>query len=125
MLDFPFAIVNLQSESATDRDYDNHPIAIVNDHVVRISVMTQPFQWHCHPNSDEAFLVLEGGLVIELDDRAIELPPGTMFTVKRGVRHRTRPLAARSVNLTIERCDAETQPLDPPLSESSKTADKS
>jgi mannose-6-phosphate isomerase-like protein (cupin superfamily) len=114
MPDFPFAIIDLRSESKTDRDYENHPVARVNDHVVRISVMTQAYHWHCHPNSDETFLSFEGGLVIELDDRDIELHPGNMFTVRRGVRHRTRPLAARSVNLTFEREDAETHPLDPP-----------
>ncbi len=114
MPEFSSAIVNLTLESATDRDYDNHPVAKVNDHVVRISVMTRGFHWHCHPDSDETFLVLDGGLVIELDDTDIELHPGEMFTVNRGVRHRTRPLAARSVNLTFERDRAETQPLEPP-----------
>ena len=25
-------------------------VAVVNDHVVRLSVMTEPFGWHLHPN---------------------------------------------------------------------------
>jgi len=29
--------------------------------VVRISTMTEPYHWHSHPNSDEMFLVVEGG----------------------------------------------------------------
>jgi mannose-6-phosphate isomerase-like protein (cupin superfamily) len=114
-MDFSSAVVNLKSESATDRDYDNHPVAKVNDHVVRISVMTDAYLWHCHPDSDETFLALEGGLIIEFDDTVVELNPGNMFTVKRGVRHRTRPLAGRSVNLTFERDNAETQRLDAPV----------
>jgi hypothetical protein len=35
-------ITTLASESLSEASYDNHPIAKVNDHVVRISVMTQP-----------------------------------------------------------------------------------
>ena len=48
-------ITSLASESSSEAGYDNHPIARVNDHVVRISVMTQPYPWHFHPNSDEHF----------------------------------------------------------------------
>ena len=36
-------ITSLASESSSEASYDNHPIARVNDHVVRISVMTQPY----------------------------------------------------------------------------------
>jgi mannose-6-phosphate isomerase-like protein (cupin superfamily) len=107
-------IVNLSSESATDCIYDNHPVATVNDHVIRLSVMTEEYHWHCHPDSDETFLALEGGLLIDLDGETLELKPGYMFTVYRGVRHRTRPLGARSVNLTFERADAKTEGLAPP-----------
>ncbi len=40
--------------------YLNEILATVNDHVVRVSVMTEPYFWHRHPESDETFLVLEG-----------------------------------------------------------------
>ena len=109
-----FDVIRLAVESATDKPYDNHPIAHVNDHVVRISVMTEPYPWHCHPDSDETFLVLEGGLILEFDDRTVHLLPGEMLTVNRGVRHRTRPVASRSVNLTFEHQAAQTQLLAAP-----------
>ena len=107
-------VVNLASESSTNRDYDNHPVAAINDHEVRIAVMTGAYPWHCHPDSDETFLSVEGGLLIDLDDETIELAPGNLFTVGRGVRHRTRPVTGRSVNLTFERKDAKTEVLAPP-----------
>ena len=106
-------VINLSHESSS-AGYDNHPIATVNDHEVRISTMTEPFHWHCHPDSDETFLALEGGLFIDLDDRTIELLPGHLITIPRGVRHRTRPIGQRSVNLTFERANARSQPLSPP-----------
>jgi hypothetical protein len=34
--------------------------AFVNDHVVRVSVLTESFFWHFHPNSDESFWAVEG-----------------------------------------------------------------
>jgi mannose-6-phosphate isomerase-like protein (cupin superfamily) len=80
----------------------------VNDHVVRHSVMTEVYPWHFHPNADETFLVLEGTLLIDLEDRSVELNTGQLFTVPRQVKHRTRPKHTRSVNITIERADTET-----------------
>ena len=107
-------VVTLSAESATVSSYENHAIAQVNDHEVRVSVMTEPFYWHCHPDSDESFLALEGGLIIDFDDGTVELLPGQMITVERGVRHRTRPVGARSVNLTFERTGTRTEKLDAP-----------
>ena len=102
------AIVTLSSETSRAGEYENHVLANVNDHVVRISVMTQPYHWHLHPNSDETFLVIEGGLIVEFEHGELQLGPGQMTTVPRGVRHRTRPSGHRSVNLTFEAANAET-----------------
>lgn len=104
------AIVTLSAEAASTKKYDNHAVASVNDHVVRISIMTEPYHWHSHPNSDETFLVIEGGLVIEFEHGEIQLAPGQMVTVSCGVRHHTRPLGIRSVNLTFEAANIETEP---------------
>jgi mannose-6-phosphate isomerase-like protein (cupin superfamily) len=112
-----FDVIDLARESAGTESYNNHPIAQVNDHEVRISTMTEAYHWHCHPDSDESFLALEGGLLIDFDDRTVELRPGQMITVSRGVRHRTRPLGGRSVNLTFERSGARSEKLAPPAPE--------
>ena len=95
------------SQGLVDR-YHNRSLTSVNDHEVRMSVMTERFRWHRHPDSDETFMAVEGSLVIEFDDREITLQPGQMITVPRGVRHRTRPQGERSVNITFERSGAET-----------------
>jgi mannose-6-phosphate isomerase-like protein (cupin superfamily) len=107
-------VIILSSEAAGEQAYDNHAVAQVNDHVIRISTMTEPYHWHCHPDSDESFLVLEGGLYIDLDHRTVELQPGAMFTVEKGLRHRTRPIGTRSVNLTFERVNAKSEALAAP-----------
>jgi mannose-6-phosphate isomerase-like protein (cupin superfamily) len=94
--------------------YANQTLAHVNDHVVRMSIMTEPFYWHLHPDTDEAFLVLEGVLRVEFEDGAVELTEGQMLMVPAGTAHRTSPVGDRSVNLTFEGANAATQQVDPP-----------
>ena len=88
--------------------YWNRSLTRVNDHEIRISVMTEQFRWHHHPDSDETFLGVDGQLVIEFRDHEIVLDPGQFVTVPAGTSHRTRPAGSRSVNLTFERAGAET-----------------
>jgi mannose-6-phosphate isomerase-like protein (cupin superfamily) len=105
----------IETAAAVAGPYANFTLAQVNDHVVRMSVMTESFYWHRHPNSDETFLVLEGELLIDIGDETITLTRGQMITVPKNVPHRTRPATARSVNLTVELSTMETEHLDQPL----------
>ena len=87
--------------------YHNVSLATVNDHEIRMSVMTERFRWHRHPDSDETFYGIDGELVIEFEDHEVVVRPGQVVTVPAGTLHRTRPAGARSVNLTFERVGAE------------------
>lgn len=98
----PLTIIDVQQESLGIERYKNIPVALINDHVVRLGIMTEPFYWHYHPNSDETFLVMEGVLCIDLEDGTVELRPGQLFTIPANVWHCTRPQGERSVNLTFE-----------------------
>ena len=84
-----------------DGDWHNFIVTELNDHVIRASILNRDFHWHSHENSDETFLVLEGELKLDLEDRTEILRPGEMFTVPRGVKHRTRAVG-RVLNLTFE-----------------------
>ncbi|MFD0764332.1 cupin domain-containing protein [Mucilaginibacter lutimaris] len=106
-------VIDIAQNAATDV-YKNIPVAQVNNHVVRMSVMTEAYFWHLHPNSDETFMVIEGSIFIDLEDRTIELFPNQLFTIPKNVIHRTRPNGSRSVNLTFESADLTTEPLDGP-----------
>ena len=96
-------------QRAVTTPYWNEALTAVNDHEIRMSVMTEPFGWHVHPKSDETFLVLDGELVITLEQVEIVLAPGEMFTVTRGTLHKMRPHGDGSVNLTFERAGAATE----------------
>jgi mannose-6-phosphate isomerase-like protein (cupin superfamily) len=102
----PLTITDIRSIIDKINVPTNLPLALVNDHVIRASVvMTAPYFWHFHPNSDEVFLVLEGSVFIDLEDKTIELFPLQPFTIPKNVNHRTRPGGKRSVNLTFESRD--------------------
>jgi mannose-6-phosphate isomerase-like protein (cupin superfamily) len=103
--------LNQYHQAITDA-YANHVLTNVNNHVVRISVMTEDFYWHYHPNSDETFIVLEGTLLLDLESGTIEIDKGQLFTVPANVRHRTRPKEGRSVNLTFELASIQTVRVD-------------
>ena len=94
--------IDITQETNQVNYYKNIPLSIVNNHTVRLSVMTESFYWHYHPNSDETFLVLEGILCFDLEDRTIELMPNQLITIPINIVHRTRPKHDRSVNLTFE-----------------------
>ena len=104
-----FTVIDIQQKiKDIDPIYFNQVLTTLNDHVVRVSVMTSSYFWHLHPNSDETFLVMEGSIFIDLEDRTVELSPGQLFTIPKNVKHRTRPNGPRSVNLTIESADLAT-----------------
>ena len=88
--------------------YKNSSLSEVNDHVIRMSIMTEDFYWHYHPNSDETFIVIEGTLLLDLETGTIELNKGQMITVPKNIPHRTSPKGAQSINLTIELTAMET-----------------
>ncbi len=80
----------------------NRTLCAVNEAVVRLGVLDGDFHWHRHDKEDEFFLVLEGRLDIELEDRIISLGPNEAFTVPRGVMHFPHA-RGRTVVLMIEK----------------------
>jgi mannose-6-phosphate isomerase-like protein (cupin superfamily) len=62
-------------------------VAVMNDYDVRLVKVQGEFTRHSHPETDELFFLLSGRLVIKMDDRDVELSPGQLFVVPRGVHH--------------------------------------
>jgi mannose-6-phosphate isomerase-like protein (cupin superfamily) len=79
----------------------NQTLCKVNESVVRVGVIEGEYHWHKHDQDDEFFYVVEGTLLIDLEDRIVELAPGQGFVVPRGVLHRTRA-PRRTVILMVE-----------------------
>ena len=79
----------------------NQSLCLVNDAVVRLGVVEGEYHWHQHDRDDEFFYVVEGTLLIDLEDRTVSLAPQQGFVVPKGMRHRTRA-PTRTVILMVE-----------------------
>ena len=92
--------VNAVAQACT-QPWFNQTLCRVNDCVVRVGVLQGEFHWHKHQREDEFFYAIEGSLLIDLEDRVVELLPQQGLLVPRGVMHRTRA-PRRCVVLMIE-----------------------
>ena len=79
----------------------NQTLTKVNESVVRLGIVEGEYHWHKHDNDDEFFFVLEGQLLIDLENQTIELNPNQGVTISKGVMHRPRALK-RTVMLMVE-----------------------
>ncbi|GAB6898387.1 cupin domain-containing protein [Kineosporia succinea] len=43
--------------------------------------------WHSHPDQEEIFVLLEGELTVQLRDGDVDLTPGDLLVIPRGVEH--------------------------------------
>ena len=59
----------------------------LNDHQVKLVKLKGEFLWHKHDTEDEMFLVVAGRMTIRFRDGDIELGPGEMIVVPKGVEH--------------------------------------
>ena len=80
--------VNLAEKFALlDGPYKPGIVGYLNDYKLQIVRVYGPFVWHKHDDTDDFFLVIEGKLRIQLRDRNVDLEPGELFVVPRGVEH--------------------------------------
>jgi len=81
--------VNLRESLARIREpWSPRIIGALNGQHVKLARLKGAFAWHSHADADELFLVLSGTLRMELRDRVVEMEPGELFIVPRGVEHR-------------------------------------
>lgn len=85
-------VINIESKFTCFKDYwSPRVIAELNDYQFKLVKAKGEFVWHTHQETDEAFIIIDGSLKIEFRDRSIDLNPGEMFVVEKGVEH--RPIA--------------------------------
>ena len=94
------AQVDLQAAFAEiSQHWSPRVVAELNGQHVRIARLLGAFHWHRHDDEDELFLVRRGRLRIEFRTRTVELGPGELFVVPRGVEH--RPVCAEEVEVLL------------------------
>jgi mannose-6-phosphate isomerase-like protein (cupin superfamily) len=96
--------VNLEEKLSNIPDYWNPRIVgELNGQHVKLAKLQGEFLWHHHEEEDELFLVLDGTLRLELRGPDlppfVELKPGELFVVPRGMDH--RPVAREEVHVLM------------------------
>ena len=95
-------LIDIDAEAAAHEPWFNQTLTAVNDSVIRLGVIEGDFHWHKHDDTDEFFMVLDGELIIDLEDRdSVRLSRHQSYTVPRTVVHRTRA-PVRTVILMVE-----------------------
>lgn len=74
-------------------------VAELNDYQFKVVKILGDFVWHSHADTDEAFIVLEGELKIEFRDGSVDIGPGEMHVVPKGVEH--KPCAESEVKMLL------------------------
>lgn len=82
-------VINLAAVLASFNDpWAPRTVATLNDYDVRVAkALGDEFTRHSHPETDELFLVLTGKLTIRMDAGDVDLKPGDLYVVPRGVEH--------------------------------------
>ena len=95
-----YKAVNFAQKLSLIRDqWQPRVVAEMNDYQFKLVKLQGDFIWHDHKDTDETFVVLDGKLRIDFRDGAVEIGPGEMFVVPKGVEH--KPYAAGEVKLML------------------------
>ena len=104
MASSPIRPINLAEKLAAIADHWNPRIvAELNGQEVRLAKLSGSFVWHHHAEADELFLVVSGRLRMGLRDgegeRWVEVHPGEMIVIPRGIEH--CPQAEQEVGILL------------------------
>ena len=92
--------INLADKLGTFSDrWQPRTIGQFNGHDLMVVKVQGEFVWHTHDDTDDFFLVLEGRLTIQMRDRHVDLGPGELFVVPRGIEH--CPIAHEETHLLL------------------------
>jgi mannose-6-phosphate isomerase-like protein (cupin superfamily) len=85
----PKKIILAEKFAAFSDHWRPKTVAALNGQEVRLVKLQGTFPWHRHADSEEMFLVWRGALRLEFRDHVVNLGPGEMVVVPRGLEHRT------------------------------------
>ena len=71
-----------------DEEYAVRIIARMNNYEFKIVKFKGEFVWHTHADTDETFIILDGNMLMNFRDKVIELNPGEMIVIPKGVEHK-------------------------------------
>ena len=92
--------VNLNDKFDSFAEYWNPKIVgELNGQLVKVAKLKGEFVTHLHENEDEMFLVMEGKLLMELEDKTLIINPGEFVIIPKGTNH--KPIAENEVKVLL------------------------
>ena len=92
--------INLKSKFNKFNDlWSPKVIAEMNDYQFKLVKIKNDFVWHKHDDTDEVFIVVEGTIHIEFEDKTIEVNEGEMIVVPKGTKH--KPYASEEAKIML------------------------
>jgi mannose-6-phosphate isomerase-like protein (cupin superfamily) len=92
--------INLKSKFNKFNDrWSPKIIAEMNDYQFKLVKIKNDFVWHKHDDTDEVFIVVEGKIHIEFEEKTIEINEGEMIVVPKGTKH--KPYAIEEAKIML------------------------
>jgi mannose-6-phosphate isomerase-like protein (cupin superfamily) len=92
--------INLKEKLATFDDlWGPRVVGDYNGNDLIVVKIKGEFIWHSHPETDDFFMVLSGQVTIETENGNVEVNPGEIYVVPKGVQH--RPVAQEETHLLL------------------------
>ena len=67
--------------------------------IIKLVKINNDFIWHKHDDTDEAFIVIEGKMFIELRNETVEINEGEMIVIPKGTEH--KPFSKKETKVMI------------------------
>ena len=74
-------------------------IAQMNNYHFKLVRVEGDFTWHDHKDTDEVFIILEGALRIDFEDRSETLEEGELLVIPKGIKH--KPYAEKECKILL------------------------
>lgn len=92
--------VNLKEKFDSFTDYWSPKIVgELNGQLVKVVKLKDEFILHKHENEDEMFLVIEGKLLMEFDNKTLEINAEEFVVIPKGINH--KPVAVSEVKVLL------------------------
>jgi len=97
-------------------------IGEVNNVYVKLAIINgDKVPWHNHVNEDEAFYVIEGCLLFEIEgQKSFVMNDGDFYVVKKGINHRVSSIAECKIMLIENKTTAHTGTVESEITKSIK-----
>jgi len=93
-------VVNIMSKlKKVDRAWTPKIIEQMNDYQIKVAKFKGEFTWHDHVETDEVFIVIEGEMTIQFEDKTVNLKTGDLYVVPKGVVH--KPTALKECHVLL------------------------